>query len=116
MKTRHKKSLRLKIIILNCSIILGSLVLLVSFLLFSMSSIIGSYLQEDIDFFLQEMGTNLETKTLFAEDIVLDLRRNSILLDFLQNKKSANEDYLQEFKKVVNVYSDKNTDFVSTPF
>ena len=91
MKTNHPKSLRLKIIILNCSIILGSLVLLVAFLLFSMSSIIGSYLQEDIDFFLQETGTNLETKTLFAEDIVLDLRRNSVLLDFLQNPKTANE-------------------------
>lgn len=116
MKVKHPKSLRLKIIILNCSIILGSLVLLVAFLLFSMSSIIGSYLQEDIDFFLQETGTNLETKTLFAEDIVLDLRRNSVLLDFLQNPKTTNEEYLQEFKKVVNLYSDKNTDLVSAPF
>ena len=116
MKVKRPKSLRLKIIILNCSIILGSLALLVVFLLFSMSTIIGSYLQEDIDFFLQETGTNLETKTLFAEDIVLDLRRNSILLDFLQNQKAASEEALQEFKKVVNLYSDKNTDFVSVPF
>ena len=116
MKVKHPKSLRLKIIILNCTIILGSLVLLVAFLLFSMSSITGSYLQEDIDFFLQETGTNLETKTLFAEDIVLDLRKNSIILDFLQKQRLANEEILQEFKNVVNLYSDKNTDLVSAPF
>lgn len=116
MKVKHPKSLRLKIIILNCTIILGSLVLLVAFLLFSMSSITGSYLQEDIDFFLQETGTNLETKTLFAEDIVLDLRKNSIILDFLQKQRLANEEILQEFNNVVNLYSDKNTDLVSAPF
>lgn len=116
MKVKHPKSLRLKIIILNCTIILGSLVLLVAFLLFSMSSITGAYLQEDIDFFLQETGTNLETKTLFAEDIVLDLRKNSIILDFLQKQRLANEEILQEFNNVVNLYSDKNTDLVSAPF
>lgn len=107
MKPKQGKSLRLKIIILNCSIILVSLALLISFLLFSMSNIIGSYIQEDIDFFLQETGTNLETKALFAEDIILDVRRNSTLLDFFQNYKPNTEEVLQEFRTVANLYSDK---------
>lgn len=116
MKPKQGKSLRLKIIILNCSIILVSLALLISFLLFSMSNIIGSYIQEDIDFFLQETVTNLETKALFAEDIILDVRRNSTLLDFFQNYKPNTEEVLQEFRTVANLYSDKNTDLVSSPF
>lgn len=116
MNGRQPRSLRFKIIILNCSIIFISMALLVSFLLFSMSSIIGSYLQEDINFFLEETGTNLETKTLFAEELLLEVRRNSILMTFLLNQAPATEETTQEFKKVANVYSDKNTDLVSAPF
>lgn len=115
-------SLRLRIILFNVSIILLSVFFLLAVLLVSISYILSSYIRADIDFFLMQTGNNFETKTLLMEDRLLEIRANSVLMEYLlavKNEKNAkiNHEYITtQFKKLMNLYSNKNQDIISSPF
>lgn len=123
MRFRNKQlpSLRGKIVALSLGTTVGVLALCIFILLLLVTNVLSAYIENDLDFALKETGNNLAVKTDLLADTLLEIRRNPMLMSALSGKglernikgKSVTEDVL---KRVVDIYSDKNTDKLDAPF
>lgn len=112
-------SLRGRIVTSTLGAVLLSLTLCVAVLLLLIANVMGSYLQNEVDFAMREICANLNAKTVFLEDALLSLRENEALMTALHNGglEEGEASWTEAaFRRVVSVYSSKNTDLTQTPF
>lgn len=114
-------TLRGKIISASLMPMIFAIVLCSAVLLLIIYNVLAAYIQNDADFAMEEISDNLNNKTVFLEDILLDLRADSAVMNAMQNDgftNSEDSDGTVALKRVSNfyMYSNKNTDQLSTPF
>lgn len=81
--------------------------------------IVGSYMEKDTTFFLEEIVSNMKEKTDYLENIIYSIRSNDKIMEGLQNAspdKNSKNLMFQEFHKEVPVFSKGNITNDGTPF
>ena len=120
-KTKKLPSLRGRIIALGFGTTVGFMALCVGLLLVLVFSVLGDHTLRTADFALKEVSGNLTAKTTLLADVLLNVRRDDLLMEALKgegllrdvNGKSPTED---RFRHAVDIYSNKNTDKLDGPF
>lgn len=120
--TRKKTKLRIKIITLSVTTCMVSLLIcgITIFLTYAASS--SAKIKNDVIFFLDETTNNFSDKVTLLEDILLTVRNSNDIMFYLTSLyhtgASSYDKYAiqSQFKKCVDLYSDKNTGGFSFPF
>lgn len=85
-KTIKKKySLRMRMMEINVGIALISFLLCGLLFILSVSFLVKTYINNDINFFLTETAENLEKRLEYIETTVTGVRESEILMDYLEN-------------------------------
>lgn len=114
---KHKKSrhsLRVKMMAMNLTITLSSLILCGLVFIVSVWLIVGKSIDHDIDFFLTQTNDNLNSQMEYLENVIYQIRDSSAIMDYLQNDaKEASADNMDSemqeiFQRVINISSEKN--------
>jgi len=82
-------SFRSRLVKLNILSIVGSLLICLTIFIFLIYQILNSYIKNELDFVLSEMSSNFNLKTTLMEDVILDIRKNETLIDYLSNQTSG---------------------------
>lgn len=111
------RSLRLRIIFFNSLIIFAALCLVVGGIVAGIVYFFNNSVQADMEFFVTQTAYNLSAKTELMEDMLLALRANPSVMSYSQRgTDAAFSDVSAQFRRTVNLYSDKNRDDMSQPF
>lgn len=84
-KKKQRHSIRIKMMGINSMIALISFLLCGGLFVFSVSFMIGRYINSDIDFFLEEISDNLSEKFEYMEETITSVRESEILMEYLSN-------------------------------
>ena len=113
-KKTKRHSLREKMMALNLSVTLLSLIFCGVVFICSVWLIVGKYIEHDLDFFLTETNNNLNTKTEYLENIIYEIRGSEELMAYLdkagkQELDEKDQERLQNvYTRTVNISSQKN--------
>lgn len=102
---RRRHSIRIKMMAINISIALGSFLLCGGLFIFSVSILIGKYVNSDMDFFLTEISSNLSEEFQYMEEKISAIRDSSILTDFFESgyEKQIEQDVQKEFSHLIDI-------------
>lgn len=120
--TKYKNtSMRKQLIVLCVSAIISTLLLSMGVFLLSISNVLGPYLKNNLVFTIKETSNNLNSKIVLLEDIILRLRKNEQIVNWLQtNGLGADSAQKQAITKQLvaeaDLYSDKNLCAEQIPF
>ncbi|WMJ22743.1 histidine kinase [Paludicola sp. MB14-C6] len=112
---KPRKKFRIQIIRTTTLVVLFSLISCTIVLLVSMYNNMTNFIRKDIDFFLSETSNNMHTKTIYIEDMLTELSKNTLIANHLLNvyngKSSSTKqaDIETELMKCTNLYSYDNT-------
>lgn len=121
-KQPKKTKLRIKIILLSIFICMASLLLCGGTIFFTYFRSMSPQIQGDISFLIEETLDNFSSRITLAENVLLRIRSNKILMQHLkdQNKSQPSpydEDLIQsQFENCVDIYASTNTEGMETPF
>lgn len=82
---KKKYSLRMRMMEINVGIALISFLLCGLLFILSVSFLVKTYINNDINFFLTETAENLEKRLEYIETTVTGVRESEILMDYLEN-------------------------------
>ena len=82
---KKKYSLRMRMMEINVGIALVSFLLCGLLFILSVSFLVKTYINNDINFFLTETAENLEKRLEYIETTVTGVRESEILMDYLEN-------------------------------
>ena len=110
MSGKRKYSLRIRMMEINVGIALISLLLCGLLFIFSVSLMVRTYIDHDLDFFLEETAGNLEKRLEYIESTVNAVRASDLLRSYLVNGMTENEaeQVQQEFYHVTNINDSPN--------
>ena len=119
----HKKTkLRIKIIMLTIITCMTSLIICGATIFYTYISSSSSQIENDVTFFLDTTTNTFSDKVTLAEDILLRVRNNNTIMLYLNSLNSTGTTTYgkaaiqSQFKKCIDIYSDKNTQGLSSPF
>lgn len=111
-KKRQKKkySLRMRMMEINVGIAIISFLLCGFLFIFSVSFLVRTYINNDINFFLTETAENLEKGLEYIENTVTGIRESDILMDYLKNGTDGNgaEQVHQTFQQTADINDSPN--------
>ena len=87
---KKKYSLRMRMMEINVGIALISFLLCGLLFILSVSFLVKTYINNDINFFLTETAENLEKRLEYIETTVTGVRESEILMDYLENGTDEN--------------------------
>lgn len=87
---KKKYSLRMRMMEINVGIALVSFLLCGLLFILSVSFLVKTYINSDINFFLTETAENLEKRLEYIETTVTGVRESEILMDYLENGTDEN--------------------------
>ena len=85
---KKKYSLRMRMMEINVGIALISFLLCGLLFILSVSFLVKTYINNDINFFLTETAENLEKRLEYIETTVTGVRESEILMDYLEKIKN----------------------------
>ena len=109
--TKKKYSLRIRMMEINVGIALISFLLCGILFIFSVSFLVRTYINNDIDFFLKETAGNLEKRLEYIETTVTGVRESDLLMDYLKKGMdgSVEEGQIrQEFQMTADINDSPN--------
>lgn len=120
--SNKKSKLRKKLITLSIITCLTSLIICGATIFFTYVSSSSGQIENDVTFFLEETTNTLSDKVVLAEDILLRIRNNNTIMHYLSSlntTKTSSYDkdtVISQFKKSIDIHSDKNTEGLTVPF
>lgn len=120
--SQKKTKLRIKIIMLTVITCMTSLIICGATIFYTYVSSSSARIESDVTFFLDTKTNTFSNKVTLVEDILLRVRNNNTIMLYLDslNSKISNTKVTtaiqSQFKKCVDIYSDKNTQGLSSPF
>lgn len=102
---KHRYSLRIKMMVINSSIVLISFLLCGSLFVGSVSLLIRKYINSDMDFFLTELTDNLSEKFEYMEKNISEIRTSSILMTYLTTEAEIadKQEMQKEFSHLIDI-------------
>lgn len=85
-------------------------------LLTSLTRTFSIQFRNSLDFLVRETSGNLNDKMVMVEDVLLSIRKNIVIVDYLTENSPKTTSVEEQFQNCVNIYSDKNTENVDTCF
>lgn len=118
---QHRPSLRRRLIAICTASLSVALCVSILVLLFLTSNVMGNYIKREAEFAMEAISESLSNKLTLAEDILLSIRKDSVLLPALMGgaltPQTQNESpTAQALDNLVDIYSDKNIVDVGLPF
>ena len=103
-------SLRGQLIWLSVSSVLVTLLIILLILVLLISNVMGPFVNREAEFAMQTVSRSLSTKTQLLEDILLRICKNP------QMTGEASDAREEQFRSLVDIYSDKNIVAPGLPF